>query len=183
MLTKKAGVQWWITWVGTTVVFSVIGSNRAQAVAPATAAIAAQEAAPVVQAAATYAEPIAREAEAFRHLADAGNEAIDPVIFVGRTVMAVPEFARPCRAALMIPKAIIEITHPAKAADDLARIPGDLWAPFGATGGILLDTPRLLGPLRAVGSLGQFVAATVRSAQSLPAGQQGFVPTTIPQAR
>jgi hypothetical protein len=150
--------------------------STALAVDPTVATIAAKEiASPEVQAAATLAEPIAQEASAIKHLADAGNEALDPVLFTGHTFLLVPQYARPVRAVWTVATTPVRIFHPAKAAQDLARVPGDLWAPFEATGKILLDTPRLLGPVRALSSVGEFAAASCRSARSLPAGEDGLL--------
>lgn len=172
MLRKKPHAAPFSTLLGAMAVLcGLCLPNRAAAVDPAlAAAIASSElASPEVQAAATLAEPIAQQARAFKHLADAARETIDPLIFVGRTIMLVPQYARPARAAWTILKTPVQIVHPVKAMSDLAGVPGDIWAPFEATGKILCDTPRLLGPIRAVSSLSEFVACTARNVRSFPA--------------
>jgi hypothetical protein len=159
-------------------------ANPALTVDPAVAAIAAKEvASPEVQAAVALAEPAAQQAIALKHLADAANEAIDPVVFTGRTLLLVPQFARPARVPWTIVKSVAEISHPFKAIGNLGQIPGDLWAPFEATGKILTDTPRLLGPVKALGSMGQFAAATVRSARSLPSDREGLIVSAAQELR
>jgi hypothetical protein len=145
------------------------GASEAAAAAVVASELAAAElGSPEAQAAMMLAEPIAEEARALTHLSDAAHEAIDPVVFTGRTLLLVPQFARPARVPFTLLKTPFQITHPVKAIDDLATIPGDLWGPFEATGKILCDTPRLLGPIRAVGSMGEFIASAARGARALP---------------
>ena len=160
----------WLTVV--TVVLSVAATHEtARAVEPAEAVVAATEIAaaelgsPEAQAAMKLAEPVAEQARAFTHLARAARQMIDPVIFTGRTLLLVPQFARPARIPFTVMKTPFQLKRPAKAIDDLATIPGDLWAPFDAAGRILCDTPRLLGPLQAVGSIGEFASATANNAR------------------
>lgn len=102
-------------------------------------------------------------------LARAGREAVDPVFFLTATACNLPNFVRPVRALWRLLTLPVHLLDPVDSAFDLVEVPGDLWAPVKGAAAIVCATPKLLGPLRAVVSLAQAVAAAFRGAPEPPA--------------
>lgn len=101
-------------------------------------------------------------------LARAGCEALEPVFFVTTTACNVPNFLRPARALWRVFTLPVRILDPVDVAFDMAEVPGDLWAPVKGAAAIVCATPKLLGPVRAAGSLALAGAAAFRNVPDAP---------------
>ena len=87
------------------------------------------------------------------YLVQAGWELLDPALFLINTAWQLPQFLRPLRAVGTLVLAPFKILFPPSFVLDVAQVPADLAAPFVALFKIVTDTPRLLSPIKAVGSL------------------------------